>query len=105
MPTRLEQLQKLLALDPADTFCTFGIAMEYNKIGQHQAAIEWLDKTIAIDSNYCYAYYQKAKMLLELEKPEDATAVLQTGMAVARKVNDGEARHALSEMQALLDTI
>lgn len=105
MPTRLEQLQKLLALDPQDPFVTYGIALEHGKSGQHAVAIEWLDKTIAIDRAYCYAYYQKAKMLIELAKPDDARAVLRVGMAAAQAANTPDSRHAQSEMQDLLENI
>ena len=105
MPTRLEQLHKLLTLDPADPFVTYGIALEHGKTGQHQTAIEWLDKTLALDQAYCYAYYQKAKMLIDLDQPEGAAAVLRTGMEVAAKVNSPDSRHAQSEMQGLLESI
>ena len=102
MPDRLEQLEKMHAADPDDAFCTYGIAMEHAKAGRLDDAIEWLDKTIGADGQYCYAYYQKAKLLSEKGDQEAARGVLHTGMKVARAAGDG---HAAEEMGELLENI
>jgi tetratricopeptide (TPR) repeat protein len=104
MPS-LEQLHKVLALDPNDPFVTYGIALEHAKAAQYKTAIEWLDKTLGIDPTYFYAYYQKAKMFIGLGDSKTAGDVLRAGMAIAGKANTGESRHAQSEMQALLETL
>jgi len=102
MSPRLAQLQKLHAADPSDPFLTYGIALELGKAGHLDDAIAWLDKTLAADAKYCYAYFQKAKMLGEKGEDEAARNVLKEGMMVATSSGDA---HAASEMAQLLESI
>ncbi len=95
MPS-LEQLEKLLTLDPNDAFVLYAIAQEHGKFGRHAQAVEFYDRCLAVDADYCYAYYHKAKSLQHLEKESDALKVLEAGMVVAKRVGDGK---ALSELQ------
>ena len=60
---RIELLQKMLEQDPTDAFCRYGLAQEHLKEGNIDAAIEWFDRTIEADRDYCYAYYHKARAL------------------------------------------
>jgi tetratricopeptide (TPR) repeat protein len=99
---RLDQLQKLHAADPNDAFLTYGIALEHAKAQQLDDAIAWLDKTLAIDPRYCYAFFQKAKALSEKGEEEQARATLRTGMEVAAAAGDA---HAREEMAALLESM
>ena len=102
MSPRLIQLQKLHAADPRDPFLTYGIALEHAKAGAFDDAITWLDNTLLIDPKYCYAYFQKSKMLSEKGEEEAAKAVLREGMAVAQTAGDA---HAASEMAQLLESM
>ncbi len=99
---RLDRLTKLYEADPNDPFCAYGIAMEHAKAQRHQEAIGWLDKTLALDAHYCYAFYQKARMLSEMGQPDQARDTLQQGMRVAQDAGD---EHARSEMAQLLESI
>ncbi len=99
MNARLDQLLKLHTADPADPFLTYGIALEHAKAEDFGAALAWLDRTLKLDPDYCYAYFQKAKMLGEQGEDEAAIPVLQTGIAVAQRVGD---QKALSELRELL---
>lgn len=102
MDDRLEQLNKLHNADPGDPFCTYGIALEHAKAQRYDEALQWLDKTLGLDSQYCYAFYQKAKMLSALDQNEAACEVLKVGMETATQAGDD---HARSEMAELLDTL
>jgi tetratricopeptide (TPR) repeat protein len=102
MTDRLTQLQKLHDADPADPFCTYGIAIEHAKAGRRDEAVTWLEKTIAADPAYCYAYYQLGKTLAEMERPADARAALERGLDAAARSGD---QHARDELAALLETI
>ena len=102
MSPRLTQLQKLHAADPVDPFLTYGIALELAKAGQVDEAITWLDKTLVLDTKYCYAYFQKAKMLDEKGETETALNILKQGMQAAQAAGDA---HAASEMQALMESM
>ena len=102
MNDRLAQLQKLHAADPADPFLTYGIALELAKAGDEEDAITWLDKTLALDAQYCYAYFQKGRILADLGQTEQAKDVLEAGIRAATAAGD---THAASEIQGLLMSI
>jgi len=100
-----ERLEKLLAFheqDPNDAFCTYGIAMEHMKTGAHAEAITWLDKTLTIDADYAYAYFQKARALSEQGDAEAARAVADEGIAAAQRSGD---QHAAEELVGLKETL
>jgi hypothetical protein len=65
-------------------------------------AIAWYDRTVAVDANYCYAYFHKARSLEELGRIDDACAALRMGIERARTAGD---RHALSELSGYLDQL
>lgn len=98
MSERLEQLKKLHAIDPADPFLTYGIALELAKNDALEEAVTWLDKTLATDANYCYAYYQKAKMLGEMGEDKLAVQAIELGIEAAKRTGDGKALSELSEL-------
>ena len=101
MSERLAQLMKLYEMDPDDAFVTYGIAMAHANEGEHEAALDWLGKTIAADADYLYAYFQQAKALAELGNMAGAKAALAEGMK--RAVAKGD-QHAASEMNDLLES-
>lgn len=98
MSERLEQLEKLHAADPADPFLTYGIALEHAKAGRSEQAIDWLDKTLALDVNYHYAYFQKARALGELGRDDEAKQVLRSGIELAQQANNEKAQRELTEL-------
>jgi len=102
MTERLEQLQKLLDLDPADPFVTYGLAMEHLKLGQTQEALEFLDQTIELDANYHYAYFQKAKALHDLGQTDQAIAAVETGIGTATQAGDAKAISELTDLRSML---
>ena len=101
MPS-IEQLEKLLTVDPNDPFVHYGIGQERAKLGEHTQAIECFDTALKLDPNYCYAYYFKAISLKELGHREDATVIIKDGIEHATKAGDMKAR---SELEALLLTL
>ena len=101
MPT-IEQLEKLLSVDPEDPFVYYGIGQEHAKQDSHELAIEFFDKTLELDANYCYAYYFKAISLKELGRQAEAIEVAKYGQEIATSVNDGKAR---SELSALIQSL
>ncbi len=98
MSERLEQLKKLHALDPQDPFLTYGIALELSKKGDGDAALDWLDQTLARDADYFYAYFQKGQILAGLDRLPEAEAALDEGI---RRAQAGGDAHAVSELQSL----
>lgn len=101
MPS-IEQLERLLKLDPDDPFVHYGIGQERAKLGEHKQAIECFDQTLSLDENYCYAYYFKAISLKELGQRDEACKIIDKGVESARSIGDAK---ALSELQSLLLTL
>jgi len=102
MTDRLTQLTSLHQDDPSDPFCTYGIALEHAKTSRYDDALEWLDKTLSLDPQYCYAFYQQAKTLSQMGRDDDACQALITGMQTAQQAGDD---HAYSEMAELLASL
>ena len=103
MPDRLEQLTKLHIADPVDPFVTYGIALEHGKQQRYEQAIQWLNKTLELDPNYCYAFFQKAKMSSELGDDAAARKILEQGIATAEQIGDEHAQSELAELLTSLD--
>jgi tetratricopeptide (TPR) repeat protein len=102
MSERLEKLRQLLERDPDDPFVLYGIALEHKKLGNAKSAIDYLDRTIAADSGYCYAYYQKGQVQESLGDPRAARETYQKGIAAAQLKGDD---HAASEIESALSML
>ena len=92
----------MLERDPNDTFLLYGIAWEHKKLGDAKRAIEFLDRVIAADAGYCYAYHQKGLTFESTGDLESAKSAYRAGIDAAAKKGD---EHARSEIQAALDML
>lgn len=101
MPS-IERLEKMLALDPSDTFVLYALAQEHAKAGDHGRAVEFYDRCLGVDRAYCYAYYHKAKSLEELNRGADAVETLREGLEAARVAGDEK---AMGEIAGYLDAL
>lgn len=95
MPS-IEQLEKLLTVDDTDTFVLYALAQEHAKAGNHDAAIGFYDRCLAVDEAYCYAYFHKARSLEAVDRVSDAIGTLEAGLAVAQRVSDAKASGEIS---------
>lgn len=102
MPSRLEQLAKLLALDPRDTFTLYALAQEHAKLGNHAQAVSYYDQTLAVDPAYCYAYFHKARVQQAASDLAAARATVQAGLQAAHRAGDAKALSELSSLQVEL---
>lgn len=100
--SRKAQLEKLLALDPNDPFVLYALAQEHAKLGEVDHAVALYDRCLASDPSYHYAYYHKAKSLVDADRTPEAVVTLNLGIAAARAARDAK---ALSELEALLDQL
>ena len=101
MPS-LQQLERLLAIDPDDAFVLYAIAQEHAKQGGHSKAIEFYDRCLAVDAAYCYAYFHKARSLEAMGDQAGVRATLEAGRAAATQSGDGK---ALSEISGYLSAL
>lgn len=102
MADRMEQLKKMLAAEPNDAFCAYGLALEHAKRGETTQALEWFDRTLAADPDYCYAYFHKAKAQQSVGDDLAAMQTLQAGLNRARSCRDLK---AAGEIEAFLDEL
>lgn len=97
MPS-IEQLRALLEATPDDPFVPYAMAQEHAKLSRFADAVEWYDRCLAMDPGCCYAYYHKARALLELGRRNEALVCIATGKTSALAAKDG---HAHAELSAL----
>jgi len=100
--TKREQLEQMLAANPNDAFLKYALAMTYASEGQTAEAARRLATYNVEHPNDVPGYFQRGKLLAKLGEEDDAREVLQTGIAVARRVGDS---HAEAEMTAFLDML
>ncbi len=100
--SRLDQLTKLLAADPADADVMYMLAQEHAKSGDHATAVSWYDKCLAASPAYHYAFFHKAKSQEAAGDVAAALATLREGRARAIKAGDAKAS---SELSAYLDEL
>ena len=99
---RVAMLKQFLAENPADSFARYGLAMEYSKGGDIEAALAEFKNILAQNPDYVPAYQMAAQMLNEAGRDDEARKWATDGIAVARRTGN---QHAASEMQGLLDLI
>jgi len=99
---RLEMLAQFLEQNPNDAFARYGLAMEYSKLGQTEAALEHFSRLLQANPDYTNAYFMAAQTLAKAERNDEAKAMLRKGIACAERTGN---RHALNEMSAMLDEL
>lgn len=93
--SRLEQITKMLADDPNDTFLLFALAKEYESVNQVEKAISTYLNLRQIDPQYVGLYYHLAHLYTTAENKPEALTIYQEGIKIAREIGD---QHALSEL-------
>ena len=99
---KLEGLKEILALDPKNSFARYGIAMELAVRGETDAALAEFDTLLANDPDYTAGYFMSAQTLAGAGRTAQAIERLKAGISCAARAGN---RHALSEMQAMLDEL
>ena len=97
--SRIDILKQLLEQNPASTFARYGLAMEYVKAGELEAALVEFKAIAAADPAYSAAFFQGGQALEKLGRLHDARGFYREGIATTRD------QHARSEMQAALDAL
>lgn len=99
---RITMLKDLLAADATNVLARYGLAMEYSRNGDTDAALA--EFTILRQSNpgYLAAYQQAAQTLINAERYDEAKQMLEQGIATAQRAGNA---HACSEMEGMLEEI
>ncbi len=99
---KIAGLREVLALDPKNSFARYGIAMELVSRGETDEALKEFDTLLANDPDYTAAYFMAAQTLAAASRKPEAIDRLKAGIGCAARAGN---RHALSEMQAMLDEL
>ncbi|HUX45494.1 MAG TPA: tetratricopeptide repeat protein [Terracidiphilus sp.] len=102
MMDKIAGLREILALDPKNSFARYGIAMELAKAGATDEALQEFDALLASDPDYTAGYFMAAQTLAKAERKAEAVERLKAGIGCAARTGN---RHALSEMQEMLDEL
>ena len=100
--SRLDQLRALLEKEPQDLFLNFGLAMELFKEGRLEEALAGFDRVIELDATHSSAYQQKARILIQMGRKDQALQTLREGIETAQRSGDA---HAADEMLKLLSAM
>jgi predicted Zn-dependent protease len=99
---RLEFLQKITSEGRGDSFAWYGLAMEFRSLERLDEALATFEKLRTVAADYVPMYLMCGQMLQSMGRANDARAWLTSGVQAAKTKGDA---HALSELQAALDTL
>lgn len=99
---RVQQLKAFLLLQPKDAFLQHALALEMIKFGDDISARSLFEGILDAQPNYVGSYYHLAKLLERLGVTNDAIAIYEKGMQVAKEIGD---KHAFAELQAAHDDL
>jgi predicted Zn-dependent protease len=99
---KIAGLKEILALDPKNSFARYGMAMELARQGATEAALSEFDTLLGHDPDYTAGYFMAAQTLATAGRTAEAIERLKAGIGCAARSGN---RHALSEMQAMLDEL
>ncbi|MFZ0303731.1 MAG: hypothetical protein WAL75_13660 [Terracidiphilus sp.] len=99
---KIAGLKKILALDAKNSFARYGIAMELAARGETDSALAEFDILLANDPDYTAGYFMSAQTLSGRGRSAEAIERLKAGISCAARTGN---RHALSEMQTMLDEL
>ncbi len=87
-PSRIEQLEKILAFDPGDPMTYFGLGGAYGEAQQWEQAAAAYRKAIELKPDYTAAYNGLTEALRALDRTDELRTVLEEGIAVGTKTGD-----------------
>jgi len=99
---KIASLKEILALDQKNSFARYGIAMELANRGETEAALDEYSRLLANDPDYTAGYFMSAQTLSAAGRKQEAIERLKAGISCAARAGN---RHAISEMQAMLDEL
>lgn len=99
---RIAMLTEILAVNPADAFARYGLAMEYSKTGEIERALTEFKTLIDKNPDYTPAYFMAAQTLANASRIDEAKRMLVDGVSSARRTAN---THAQSEMTAMLEEL
>ena len=100
--SRRAKLESMLEDDPNDPFLHYAIASEFLSEGDREKGLARLTQMLEDFPDYVAGWFRRGQVLAELQRVDEAKAILTHGIEVARQVGDA---HAAGEMTELLATL
>jgi len=100
--TRIDQLRQFLDGSPSDPFLNHALALEFIKEGDDQTAEKHFRANLDKSPEYVATYYHLGKLLERDSRSEDAMAMYERGMVVAKAAGDG---HTYNELQGAYEEL
>jgi hypothetical protein len=102
MNTRREKIESMLQAEPNDVFLRYALAMEMEKAGETQAALDIHLILTKESPPHIASFFRSAQILAQLEEIEPARGFLRDGIDQARLAGDF---HAAAEMGEMLSQL
>jgi uncharacterized protein HemY len=103
--SRREQLEAMLAAEPADTFLRYALAMELENAEEFESSIEMFRGLMQDTPPYVPAFFMLGQLLSRIDRVAEARTVLREGVDQARAQNDLHAAGEMSEFLASLGSL
>lgn len=101
--SRVDEIKKMLKTDPKDSFLTYALALEYEKVNQISEATEVIEQLIQEDPEYLGAYYKLGQLYESQDKMNKALNIYQTGIKLATEKKDNKTKGELEEALWLIE--
>lgn len=99
---KLAGLREILKMDANNSFARYGLALELAGRGETAASLEEFATLLKNDPEYTAGYFMAAQTLANVGRTGEAIEHLKAGIESAKRTGN---RHAMSEMQAMLDEL
>jgi tetratricopeptide (TPR) repeat protein len=83
--SRIDIFKQMLVNDPINSSILFGLAKEYEKVGETQGVIETLERYLAISDDEGNAFGMLARAYEKAEQQDEARKTYQRGIDAATK--------------------
>jgi tetratricopeptide (TPR) repeat protein len=83
--SRIDIFKQMLVGDPVNSSVLFGLAKEYEKVGDTQEMIETLERYLAVADDEGNAFGMLARAYEKAEQPDKARETYQRGIDAATK--------------------
>ena len=83
--SRIDIFKQMLVNDPSNSSILFGLAKEYEKVGQTEGVIETLERYLAVSEDEGNAFGMLARAYEKAEQRDRAKETYQRGIEAANK--------------------
>ena len=101
--SRIDEIRKMLKTDKQDSFLSYALALEHEKIGENKEAIRIIEQLIATDPSYLGAYYKLGNLYEGEDNIEKAISIYRTGINLATEKKDNKTKGELEEALWLIE--